>query len=109
MRKSDVRLDPVKRQRALDIYNTEGKHIELAKKFGVSEGLVREIKTGKVWSTVTGHDKNQGKKVKTPVLPKWKTHIASTLVDARPGTEPWQHLDIPVKEKLKMAISEYFK
>lgn len=44
---------------------------------------------------------------KEPV-PRYATRKASALRDTTPGTEPWLGLNIPVKEKLRMAISEYF-
>ena len=41
-------------EQALAIYNAEGFHYEIAKKFGVRQAQVSRIKTGKTWSEVTG-------------------------------------------------------
>jgi|LakMenE01Jun11ns_1017448.scaffolds.fasta_scaffold9864185_3 hypothetical protein len=53
----------------IEIMNTEGKPIDIAKKYGVSNGLISSIKTGRYWGAITGkifqptnrqkrHDKN---------------------------------------------------
>lgn len=42
---------------ALEIYKAQGKHIDIAKVYGVSRMLVTSIKNGRSWSHTTGHIK----------------------------------------------------
>jgi DNA invertase Pin-like site-specific DNA recombinase len=47
--------DKLTDKKVLQIYRAKGTAAEIARKFGISDVTVRNIKRGKPWSRVTGH------------------------------------------------------
>lgn len=72
---------------------------DVAQATGAARDVIKEVRNGRHWKDID--------RFKEPVL-RYATRKASALRDTTPGTEPWLGLNIPVKEKLRMAISEYF-
>lgn len=95
-------------QRALAVLNDVGTYAEIAERHGIRPNQVGKIKRGEAWANCTGIQYKPHTKHLTKKPTRHQKKLAVSCNDATPGTEPWAGSNLSVKQKLALAIEEYF-